>query len=72
MAIKKLTAKQEMVLTDLAAFITWSIKNYGDMPLDFEGVLYTVQHDIRGIAADDPYFLPRTSGYYKRVGEEKA
>ncbi len=64
---KKLSAQQLMVLTDMQSFIAWAIKNYADHHLDFQQILFTLNHDIRGIAADDPYFLPRTSGYYKRA-----
>ncbi len=65
--VKKLTPMEEMVLTDMAAFIQWSIKNFSEHSLSFESILANLNHDIRGIAADDPYFLPRTRGYYQRI-----
>ena len=65
--MKKLTAQEEMVLTDMAAFLQWSIKNFAEHHLSFQAILSNLNHDINTAGNGTPFFIPkgkRSRGYY--------
>jgi len=61
-----LTEQQLTIAQDIVAFIGWCIKH--DKPFDW--CLINVHHDIQGLLAQEPCFLPRTTGYAKILKDE--
>ncbi len=54
-----MTDEQAQTLRDMASFITWSLTHAPS----YKQVLITLHHDSSGLLAQEPCFLPRTTGY---------
>jgi len=57
-----MTKKEKEILNDFKAFIDWSVKNKRSLSF----TLANLNHDIVGLAKEDKWFSPRTTGYSKR------
>lgn len=59
--MKKMTAKQIELLTDLAGLILWAILT----KQSWMWVLVQISHDLGGWIREDKLQLPRSTGYWK-------
>jgi len=58
-----MTFQEQEALLDLAAFITWCVQH----EKAYFYCIGNVGHDIAGMVRQDPDFMPRTTGFTKRI-----